>query len=155
MTDFNRKTVLITGAAHGIGKLAQADGSGVTIARHPQVQQIAVGHVGARQHRRHAAVHGVEAVRGAQKVIWRLGTATDARELGHAVRLDVQFPASLNDGRRDRVMPATGAQGGDAAFVIAARVANLVGGQRGVVQAGFGNVGHTSSFCLGSFSASG
>ena len=35
------------------------------------------------------------------------------------------------------------------AFVVAPRVADLVGGQRRVVQAGLGDVGHASSLCRG------
>ena len=63
------------------------------------------------------------------------------------MRLNVEFPASLNDGGRNRVMAATCAQGGDAPLVIAPRVADLVGGQRGVMQFGFGEVGHAASVC--------
>ena len=52
-------------------------------------------------------------------------------------------------------MAATGAQGGDAAFVIAARVADLVGRQRRMVQPRFCDVSHASSFCLDDLAASG
>src|ERR1035437_1962977 len=92
-------------------------------------------------------MHSIEAVRGAQKVIGRFGTTTNARELGHTVRLNIELPTSLNDRRRDRVMAAAGAQGGDAALVIAAGIANLVGNERRVMQLGFGEVGHAASVC--------
>jgi hypothetical protein len=36
-----------------------------------------------------------------KKVIGRLGGATDTRELGKAMRLEIEFPASFNDGRRN------------------------------------------------------
>src|SRR3546814_5015024 len=42
------------------------------------------------------------AVRLAEEVVRRLAAAADARQLGDAVRLDVQFPAGLDDRRRDR-----------------------------------------------------
>ena len=132
-------------APHGVGELAQADGGRITVARDAQVEQVAVGQVGAGERRGHAAVHGVEAVRGAQEVVGRLAAATNAAELGHAVGLDVELPAGLDDGGRDAVVPAARAQCGDPAFVVAPRVADLVDVQAGVVQLGFGDVGHAAS----------
>src|SRR5690606_15671240 len=52
------------------------------------------------------------------------------------------LPAGLDDGRRDRVVAAAGAQRGDLALVVATRVAELVGRQRGMVQGGFREIGH-------------
>jgi hypothetical protein len=129
-------------APHGVRELADADAGAVAVAADAQVQQLAVGQRGAGQHAGHAAVHGVEAVAGAQEVVGRLAAAADAAELGHPVRLDVEFPAGLHDGGRDAVVPAAGAQRADLAFVVAPRVADLVGLQRGVVQLGLGDVGH-------------
>src|SRR6185312_3337478 len=98
----------------------------------------------AGQDRGHAPVHRVEAMRGAEKIVRRLGAAAYARELGHAVRFDVELPAGLDDGGRDRVVAAARAQRGNLALVIAPGVADLVGRERGMVQAGFGEVSHTA-----------
>ena len=54
-------------APHGVRELADADRGRVAVAGNAQVEQVAVGQVGAGQHRGHAAVHGVEAVRGAPR----------------------------------------------------------------------------------------
>src|SRR5690606_29180108 len=107
-----------------------------------QVDQLAVGEVGAGQYRRHAPVHGVEAVRLAEEVVRRLRTAADARQLGDAVRLDVELPAGLDDRGRDRIVPAPRAQGADLALVVAAGETNGVAAERRVVESGFGEVGH-------------
>src|SRR3546814_7006870 len=48
---------------HDVGELAEADRGAVAIAGDAEIDQLAVGEVGAGQHARHAAVHGVEAVR--------------------------------------------------------------------------------------------
>ena len=78
-------------------------------------------------------MNGVKAVRCTEKIIRRLGATANAREFGNAVRLDVEFPASLDDGGRDRVVPATGAQGGDFPLIVAPGITNLVGRQRRVM----------------------
>src|SRR3546814_7894054 len=109
-----------------------------------QVDQLAVGEAGAGQHRGHAPVHGVEAVRLAEEVVRRLAAAADARQLGDAVRLDVQLPAGLDDRRRDRVVPATRAQRADLALVVAPGEADGVAAERGVVEVWFGEVGHAT-----------
>ena len=132
-------------ASHCIGKLPQADRRRIAIARDPQVQQVAVGQVCAGQNRRHAPVHGVESVRGAQEVVRRLGTAPDTRQFGHPVRFDVEFPAGLDDGCGNRVMAAAGAQGGDSPLVVAPGVTDLVQCEGGMVQPGLGDVGHANS----------
>ena len=41
----------------------------IAVARDAEIDQVAVGEVGAGQHRRHAAVHRVEAVRVAEEVV--------------------------------------------------------------------------------------
>src|SRR3546814_4091997 len=106
--------------------------------------QLAVGEAGAGQHRGHAPVHGVEAVRLAEEVVRRLAAAADARQLGDAVRLDVQFPAGLDDRRRDRVVAAARAQRADLALVVAPGEADGVAAERGVVEFWFGEVGHAT-----------
>ena len=132
-------------AAHAVDELAQADGSRIAVTRDAEVQQIAVGQAGACEDAGHASVHAVEPVRGAQKVVGRFGAAADTRELGYAMRLDVELPAGLDDGGGNGVVPATRAQRGDLAFVVAARVADLVFWERGMVQTGFGDKGHAAS----------
>jgi len=72
-------------------ELAEADGSGIAVAGDAEIDQLAVGEVGAGQHRRHAAMHRVEAVRIAEEVIRRLRRAADAGNLGDAMRLDRQL----------------------------------------------------------------
>ena len=135
----------VDAAPHGVGELAEADRRRVAVAADAEVEQLAVGEVGAGQHRGHAAVHGVEAVRGAEEVVGRLRRAADARELGDAVRLDVELPAGLHQRRRDRVVAAAGAQGRDLALVVAPREAELVARQGRVVQLRLGEVGHAAS----------
>src|SRR6185503_9472512 len=107
-------------------ELAEADRGAVAVARDAEIDQIAVGQVGAGQHAGHAAVHGVEAVAGTEEVVGRLAGAAYAAQLGDAVGLDVELPAGLHDGAGDGVVAAAGAQRGDPAFVVAARVADLV-----------------------------
>src|SRR3546814_3365228 len=89
-------------------------------------------------------MHGVEAVRLAEEVVRGLAAAADARQLGDAVRLDVQLPAGLDDRRRDRVVPATRAQRADLALVVAPGEADGVAAERGVVEFWFGEVGHAT-----------
>ena len=62
----------VDAAPHDVGELAKPDRGRIAVARHAHVDQVAVGEVGAGHHRRHAAVHGVEAVAGAQEVGRRL-----------------------------------------------------------------------------------
>src|SRR5205807_7989999 len=127
----------------------------VAVARDAQVDQLAVGEVRPGQRRGHAAVHGVEAVRVAEEVVGRLRAAADARELGDAVRLDVELPEGLDQRRRDRVVAAACAKGADLALVVAARVADLVLGETRMVELGLDDVGHAAlSFLIGrTFSA--
>jgi hypothetical protein len=46
----------------------EPDGGGIAVAGDAEIDEVAVGEVGAGQHRRHAAVHAVEAVRAAEVV---------------------------------------------------------------------------------------
>ena len=135
-------------AAHDVGELAEADRGGVAVAGDADVDELAVGEVGAGEDRGHAAVHGVEAVRLAEEVVRGLRAAADAGELGDAVRLDVELVERLDQRGGDRVVPAAGAQGADLALVVAAGEAELVLRQAGVVELGLGEVGHLcSAFC--------
>src|SRR5213079_1795384 len=70
--------------------------------------------------------------------------AADSRELGDAVRLDVELPARLDERRRDRVVAAAGAEGRDLAFVVAPGEAELVARQGGVMQLRLGEVAHAA-----------
>ena len=94
----------------------EADRQRVAVARDADVDDVAVGGVGAGDERRHAAVHAVEAVRLAQEVGRRLRRAADARELRHPVRRNRQLPERLDDRRGDRVVPAAGAERRDRAL---------------------------------------
>ena len=113
-------------APHRMDELAHADGGGVAVAGNAQVDEVAVGHVGAGGDGGHAAVHGVEAVRAVEEIGGCLGRTADAGELDDAVRLQGQLEAGLDDGVADRVMAAAGAQCGEAALVLAAGVAGRV-----------------------------
>src|SRR5215467_12255242 len=100
-------------------------------------------------------MHGVEAVRGIEEVIRRLRRAADAGDLRHAMRLDRELEAGLDDGGGDRVVAAAGAQGRNLALVVAMRVAECVLRQRRVVELGLGDVGHETTLRSGvTFSAS-
>src|SRR5665213_3994261 len=104
-------------------ELAEADRRRVAIARHAQINEIAIGEICAGEHRRHAPMHRVKAVRIAEEVGRRLRRAADAGNLGHPMRLDRQLKTGLDDGGRDRVVPATGAQCRYRALVIAVGIA--------------------------------
>src|SRR5258707_1541543 len=52
----------VDAAPDRVGELAEADRGAVAVAGHAEIDQIAVGEIRPRQHRRHAAVHQVEAV---------------------------------------------------------------------------------------------
>jgi hypothetical protein len=58
------------------------------------------------------------------------------------MRLDVQFPARLDDRRGNRIVPTACAKGGNRAFLIAAGEADPILRQRRVVQLWFGEVRH-------------
>src|SRR5271170_5849883 len=100
-------------------ELADADRRGVAIAGDAEIDEIAVGEVGAGEHRRHAAMDRIEAVRIAEEIIRRLRRAADAGYLGDPVRLDGQLETGFDDRRRDRIVPAARAQGRDLSLVIA------------------------------------
>jgi|GEM_PF-6787582 len=47
-------------ASHGIGELAQSNRGRVAITRDAEIDQLAIGQIGACEHRRHTSMHGVE-----------------------------------------------------------------------------------------------
>ncbi|MBA7716506.1 hypothetical protein ES703_125579 [subsurface metagenome] len=140
----------VDAAADRMRELAEADRGGVAVAGDAEINQVAVGEIGAGQDRRHAAVHRVEAVRIAEEVIRRLRGAADAGNLRHPVRLDRQLVARLDDRRRDGVVAAAGAQRRDFSFVVAMGVAQLVLGKARMVEFRLGDVGHASVCRIGS-----
>ena len=99
----------VDAAADGVGELAEADRGAVAVAGDAEIDQVAVGEVGAGEHGGHAAVDGVEAVRIAEEVGRRFRRAADAGEFGDAVGRQVEFEAGMDDGGRDTVMAAAGA----------------------------------------------
>jgi hypothetical protein len=134
-------------AAHGMGELGNADRGGIAVAGDAEVDQVAVGQRGAGQHRGHAAVGGVETVRGAKEIVRGLRRAADAGKLGHPMRLDVEVEAGLHHGGADRVVAAAGAQGRNRPLVIATGIADRVARCIGAQQFGFGKIGHEAT-CL-------
>ena len=119
----------VDAAPHRMGELAEADRRAVAVARHAQIDQVAVRQVGAGQHRRHAPVHRVEPVRRAEEIGRRLRRAADAGQLGDAMRRQVELEAGAHDGGADRIVAAAGAQRRDRAFIVAPREAQAVLGQ--------------------------
>ena len=122
-------------AAHEVDELADADGGGVAVAADAERDQIAIGQHGAGGHRRHAAMHRVEAVRAAHEISRALGRAADAAHLDDALGLDAHFVHGVDDALGDGIVSAAGAQRGFAALVVDDRQANAVvfGAGRGVV----------------------
>ena len=109
-----------------MGELAETDRGAVAVAGDAEIDQVAVGEIGAGQHGRHAPVHGVEAVRVAEEIGRRLGRAADARQLGDAVRRQVQLETGLHDRGADRIVAAAGAERRDRALVVATGEAERV-----------------------------
>ena len=139
----------VDAAPHRVRELAEADRGAVAVARDAEIDQVAVGEVGAGEHRRHAAVHRVEAVRGVEEIVGRLRRAADAGDLRHPVRLDRELEAGLDDRGGDRVVAAAGAQRRDLALVVAVGVAERVLRQRRVVEFRLGDVGHDTTLRSG------
>src|SRR5215469_16441511 len=129
-----------------MGELAQSDRSGIAVAGDAEIDQIAVGEIGAGEHRRHAAMDRVEAMRIAEEIIRRLRRAADAGNLGDAMRLDRELETRLDDRGRNRVVAAAGAQRRDLALVIAVRVAEFVLRQFGMMEFRLDDVGHETTF---------
>ena len=132
----------VDAAAQRMRELAEPDRGRIAVARDAEIDEVAVGEVGAGEHRWHAPVHRVEAVRVAEEIGRRLRRAADAGELGHPMRRDVELEAGLDDRARDRVVAAAGAQRRDRTLVVAMGVAERVLRQRRMVELGLGDVGH-------------
>ena len=109
----------IQATPHGMSELANTDGRRVAVTRNTNERQLAVRQRSARRHRRHAPVYGVETMGSAEEVVGRLRRAPNARHLRHAVRLDIQFIESLNDGGADGVVATARTKRGDGTFVVA------------------------------------
>src|SRR6202042_3182493 len=63
-------------------ELAEADGGRIAVPGDAEIDQVAVGEIGAGQDRRHSPVHGIEAVRVAEEIVRRFRGAADAGYLG-------------------------------------------------------------------------
>ena len=74
-----------------VNELADADRRRVAVARNAEINQIAIGEIRTGQHRGHASVHSVEAMRLAEKIIRRLRAAADAGKFGDTMRFDVEL----------------------------------------------------------------
>ena len=55
-------------------------------------------------------MNGIEAVRIAEEVVWRLRRAADTGKLGHTMRFDVEIETRLHDRRTDRIVAAAGTE---------------------------------------------
>jgi hypothetical protein len=97
-------------APHQVHELPDADGAGVAVAADADGDQLAVGDHRAGADRRHAPVHGVEAVRGAEEIRRALARAADARQLEHLRRIHAHLEEGVDDALGDGVVPAPGAQ---------------------------------------------
>ncbi len=138
----------IHAAADRMGELAEADRGRVAVAGHAEIDQVAVGEISAGQDRRHAAVHGIETVRIAEEIIRRLRRTADAGNLCHAMRLDGELEAGLDDGAGDRIVAAAGAQRRDLALVVAVRIAEIVLRQVGMVEFRLDDVCHETTWVM-------
>src|SRR6202050_5396215 len=132
-----------------MGELAEAGRGRVAAAGDAEIDEVAVGEVGAGQYRRHASMHGIEPVRIAEEIIGRFRRATDAGNLRHTVRLDREFEASLDDSAGDRIVTAACAQGRDLTLVVTVRVAEIVLRQLGMMEFRLDDVGHETTFRSG------
>ena len=97
-------------AAHQVDELADADGARVAVAADADGDHLAVGDDRAGGDRRHAPVHGVEAVRAVQEVGRALARAADARELDDLRRVDAELEERVDDALGDGVVAAPGAE---------------------------------------------
>ena len=62
----------VDGAANAVRELPETDRGRVAVTRNAEINELAIGEVGAGQDRRHAPVHAVEAVRLAEEIGRRL-----------------------------------------------------------------------------------
>ena len=102
-------------------ELAKSDRQRIAVARDADVGERAIRGVRAGRDRRHAPVHGVEAVRLLHEIRGRLGRAADAAHLRRAVGRNGELPHGLHERGGHGVVSATGAQRGHHAFIVARR----------------------------------
>ena len=122
-----------------VTELAESDRERIAVARDADVGERAIRGVRAGHDRRHAPVHGVEAVRLLHEIRGRLGRAADAAHLRRAVRRNGELPEGLHERGGHGVVSATGAQRGHHAFVVARREPERVGLQPGMTNGRFGD----------------
>jgi hypothetical protein len=123
-------------------ELAEADGGGIAVAGNTEIDQVAVGEIGAGQDRRHPAMHRIESVGIAEEIVGGFRGAADAGNLGDAMWLDREFVAGLDNRCRDRVVAAAGAQRRNLALIIAVGVAEAIFGQARMMKFRFGDISH-------------
>ena len=104
-----------------MAELTESDRERIAVAGDTDVDEVAVGGVGAARDRRHPSVDGIEAVRLAHEVRGRLRGAADATHLRRPVGRDVQLEEGLDDRGRHGVMAAAGAERRHRPLVIASR----------------------------------
>ncbi len=132
-------------AADRVRELPEPDRERVAVAGYPDVGQPAIGRRRARRHRRHAPVHGVEAVRLLHEVRRGLRRAADPAHLRGAMRLELQLPRRLHQRRRHRVVPAAGAERRHRPFVVAHGEPEAIGARAGVPHRGLGDGRHAGT----------
>src|SRR5665213_561645 len=81
----------------------------------------------AGRNRRHAAMNRVETVRFPQEIRRRFARATDARKLGHFVRVNARLIKSGDNMAGDAVMSAAHAEGAFAAEIVGFAHAEAIG----------------------------
>src|SRR5262249_38425768 len=129
----------VDAASDRMRELAEADRGGIAVAGDAEIDQLAVGEVGAGQYRRHADLYRSEAVRITEEVVRRLRRAPDAGDLGDAVRLDRELEAGLDDRGGDRVVTAARTERRDLALVVAVGKAEVVLRQARMMEFRLGN----------------
>ena len=135
----------VDAAADRMGELAEADRSGVAVARDAEIDQVRIGEIGPGQHRGHAPVHRIEAVALAEHVSRRLRRAADAAEFGDAVRRQRQLEAGAHDRRADRIVAATGAERRHRPLVVAMGEAERIHFERRVMELRLGEIAHETA----------
>src|SRR5262249_29509209 len=86
-----------------------------------------------------------EAVALAEEIVRRLGRTADSGKLGQPVGLDIELEAGVDDGGRNRIVAAAGAERRDRALVVAVGEAERIGGQARMAQLGLGDIGHSAA----------
>jgi Synergist-CTERM protein sorting domain-containing protein len=71
-------------------------------------------------------MYGVKPMRVVQKIGRGFGRTPYPRQFGHPMRFDGHFVTGLYDSAADGIVAATGAQGGDNAFIIGSGIPDFV-----------------------------